>query len=129
MKMGIKEFRERIAEVASGDEPVIVTHHGRRVGRFVPEGARGAPADVDLDEWVREREEFGRRWRARTPDWRDKLKAFGIAADEIAQLEEMDTAADGHKRAGSLQSGAGDAARPGTSSARRAPGDDRSKRR
>ena len=40
MKMGIKEFRERISEVSLGDEVVIVTHHGKRVGRYIPEGNR-----------------------------------------------------------------------------------------
>lgn len=89
MKMGIKEFRERLGEVALGDEMVILTHHGRRVGRYLPERLT-SPKDIDLDAWVREREQTGRRWRAVTPDWRARLEAFGIPEDEIAQLEADD---------------------------------------
>ena len=89
MKMGIKEFRERLGEVADGDEVVVVTHHGKRVGRYVPERAR-APRDIDLDRWMAERIETGRRWRTATPDWRERLKAFGIPDGEIADLDADD---------------------------------------
>lgn len=80
MKLGIKEFRERISEVSTGDEVVIITNHGRRVGRYIPE----RPRNVDLDAWVREREAFSRKWRAETPDWRDRLKNAGLDPDEGA---------------------------------------------
>jgi len=90
MKMGIKEFRERIGEVALGREPVILTHRGRRVGQYIPDRARTPPADLDMDEWVRERLEFGKRWRARTPDWREQLRALGEPEEDIAELEKFD---------------------------------------
>lgn len=77
MKMGIKEFRERISEVSLGDEVIIVTHHGKRVGRYIPE-RRKAAEDVDMQAWVKEREAFRDAWRARTPDWRERLKAAGL---------------------------------------------------
>ena len=86
MKMGIKEFRQRIGEIATGDDVIEVTHHGRRVGRYVPERLQ-PPRDIDFDVWRREREETGRRWRAETPDWRDRLKSFGIPESEIAELD------------------------------------------
>lgn len=90
MKMGIKEFRERIAEVSAGDEIVIVTHRGKRVGRYVPERVHRPAEDIDLDAWVREGEESSRRWRASTPDWREKLRVVGFPEDEIADLEALD---------------------------------------
>lgn len=90
MKMGIKEFRERIGDVALGDEPVILTHHGKRVGQYIPDGARKPPTDVDMGEWVKERLEFGRRWRARTPDWREQLRALGEPEEDIVELEKLD---------------------------------------
>lgn len=80
MKLGIKEFRERISEVSAGEEVVIITNHGRRVGRYIPE----RPRDVDMDAWVREREAFARKWRADTPDWRDRLRNAGLDPDEGA---------------------------------------------
>ena len=36
MKMGIKEFRERLGEVARGDEPVQLTDRGRVIGVYNP---------------------------------------------------------------------------------------------
>lgn len=89
MKMGIKEFRERIGEVALGNEVIVLTHHGKRVGRYMPERLH-APRDIDLDAWRQEREETGRRWRETTPDWRERLRAFGIPEDEITELEASD---------------------------------------
>ena len=90
MKMGIKEFRERIGEIALGEEPIVLTHHGKRVGQYIPDRARHLSADAARPEWVRERLEFGRQWRARTPDWRDQLRALGEPEEDIAALEEYD---------------------------------------
>jgi len=36
MKMGIKEFRERIGEVARGSEPVQLTDRGQVIGIYNP---------------------------------------------------------------------------------------------
>jgi hypothetical protein len=83
MKVGIREFRERISELSLGREVVIVTHHGRRVGRYIPEPSRKPAEDVDPDAWATERERFAREWRARTPDWRERLAAAGIPPEEI----------------------------------------------
>ena len=90
MKMGIKEFRDKISEVVLGDEAVILTHHGKRVGQFIPDRARGLPASAELDAWASERLEFGRQWRARTPNWRDMLRALGEDDEDIDALEKHD---------------------------------------
>jgi antitoxin (DNA-binding transcriptional repressor) of toxin-antitoxin stability system len=89
MKMGIKEFRERISEVSMGDEIVVITHHGKRIGRYIPERTRPAE-DVDVSAWAKERIEFGRKWRAATPDWQSKLRAGGFSTEEIEELETLD---------------------------------------
>lgn len=34
--VGVREFRQDLAEYIDGDEPVTVTRHGRRVGIFIP---------------------------------------------------------------------------------------------
>jgi PHD/YefM family antitoxin component YafN of YafNO toxin-antitoxin module len=34
--IGIREFREDLAQYVSGSEPVAVTRHGRTVGYFIP---------------------------------------------------------------------------------------------
>ena len=67
-KMGIKEFRERLSEVARGDEVVSVTHHGKVVGTFTPK----RPYDpVKAEQAQREIE----RWHA-------ELRASGIEPDD-----------------------------------------------
>ena len=89
MKMGIKEFRDRIGEVALGDKPVVLTHHGRRVGQYIPDLIR--PRTVtDTGAWVEERREAGRKYRAEHSDWREKLRSIGIPDDEIAEIEADD---------------------------------------
>ena len=90
MKMGIKEFRERIGEVALGDEVVIITNHGKRVGRYIPDGLRKPAADIDMAAWVQEREETARLWRARTQNWRELLREIETPEFEIAEIEASD---------------------------------------
>ena len=89
MKMGIKEFRERIGEVALGEEAVVLTHHGKRVGRYVPDRAQRID-DADLAAWMERRQDFGRQWRAVTPDWREQLRALGEPEEDIVALEAED---------------------------------------
>lgn len=69
MKMGIKEFRERIREVAEGGEPVVVTNHGKPVGSFAPL-SRKDPAAV-------------RRAAAEISAWQNDMKAKGIDLEKI----------------------------------------------
>ena len=83
MKMGIKEFRERLGEVARGEEPVSVTHHGRVVGHYLPvDGPKLSTGD--LDAWVSARARFRAEWQAKNADWRDQLTRMGW--DEEGEL-------------------------------------------
>ena len=59
LTVGVREFRQDLADYIDGDEPVTVTRHGRRVGVFIPtrgdraEGEEGE--DVDLSsrpDWL-----------------------------------------------------------------------------
>lgn len=78
MKMGIKEFRERLSEVVRMGEPVIVTNHGKVLGTFSPL----RPKDP---EKVRQAAESIRRWqeemKAKGVDLQAELAAMGIAPD------------------------------------------------
>ena len=72
-KMGIKEFRERLSEVARGDEVVSVTHHGKVVGTFTPK----RPYDPVKAE------EAGKAIK----QWHEELRSRGIEPDDLmAQL-------------------------------------------
>jgi antitoxin (DNA-binding transcriptional repressor) of toxin-antitoxin stability system len=77
MKMGVKEFRERFSEIAEGSEPVLVTKNGRVVGRYAPFSA----TQYDKVRWAETDARFERLredWKARTPDWRERLAAAGF---------------------------------------------------
>lgn len=69
MKMGIKEFRERISEITERGEPVVVTNHGREVATYLPrrpvnlERARKAAEDIKA--------------------WQEELRAKGIEPEDI----------------------------------------------
>lgn len=80
MKMGIKEFRERISHVASGEQPVAVTHRGRVVGHYLPVAGPRVEGD-DLDGWLDARRRFRERWIGRDPQWAEKLSEIGLDRD------------------------------------------------
>jgi hypothetical protein len=79
-RVGVREFRERMASYLESDTPVAVTRHGETLGIYVPARSRRtdaagvaelraaadrlaeALADIDEDELVAE---FGRARRAR----------------------------------------------------------------
>jgi hypothetical protein len=47
LKVGIREFRERIASFLESDTPVAVTRHGETLGVFIPT-RRKLPKTADL---------------------------------------------------------------------------------
>lgn len=49
IKVGVREFRERIATFLESDKPVAVTRHGETVGVYVPT-RRKRPQEADLTE-------------------------------------------------------------------------------
>jgi antitoxin (DNA-binding transcriptional repressor) of toxin-antitoxin stability system len=69
MKMGIKEFRERLSEVVQSGQGVVVTNHGKVVGIFTPlrpkdpERVRAAAASI-------------RRWQ-------EEMKAKGVDLEGV----------------------------------------------
>ena len=80
MKMGVKEFRERLSECVRGTEPVTVTHHGRVIGHYFPVLLK--PADTGgVSEWANEMERRRDEWRARTPNWREMMRNAGLDPD------------------------------------------------
>ena len=76
MKMGIKEFRERLGEVARGDEPVQLTDRGRVIGVYNP-----------LPRWTAERRERALKAAGEIERMQAELRASGIEPHDI--LAEM----------------------------------------
>jgi antitoxin (DNA-binding transcriptional repressor) of toxin-antitoxin stability system len=77
MKMGVKEFRERFSEVAEGSEPILVTKNGRIVGKYDP-SARSKPDKRDWDALEAKLGTIRSNWKARTPDWRERMAGIGL---------------------------------------------------
>ena len=69
MKLGIKEFRERIAEVTASGEPVVITHHGKPVASYAP--------------FKRKDPEAVRKTAADIGQWQTEMKAKGINLESI----------------------------------------------
>lgn len=36
LKLGVREFRERLSQVANGTEFIVITNNGREVGTYMP---------------------------------------------------------------------------------------------
>lgn len=73
MRMGVREFRDRVSEIVNGDAPVVVTNNGRRVGTYLPERRHRDPAAASRAV------ESMRRWQ-------EEMRAGGI--DLEARLAE-----------------------------------------
>ena len=71
-KVGIREFREKLATYLEDETPVAVTRHGQTVGFYIP--TRPKPTDAD-------REAF----RAAVARVDAQLKAAGLTADDILE--------------------------------------------
>ena len=92
MRLGMREFRERVSELAAGSALVSVTNHNRVVGVFTPIAARPAREDVSMRAIIEETARWQREWKARTPDWRERLIAIGITDPD--DLDGLDAALD-----------------------------------
>ena len=62
VKVGMREFRERLASLLESDQPVAVTKHGRTVGLYIPVRRKPEAEDLEalreagrkLDAWMTE---------------------------------------------------------------------------
>jgi antitoxin (DNA-binding transcriptional repressor) of toxin-antitoxin stability system len=79
MKVGVREFRDRVSEIVNGSESVVVTNNGRVVGEFTPISVKRPHADVE--RWVADRLAFRSAWRERNPDWIELLARAGLDED------------------------------------------------
>ena len=86
MKMGVREFRERISEVTSGTEQVVVTRNGAVVGRYTPIVPAKPAESIDMQAWLDRIQNFQTVWKSETPDWRQRLASIGL--DENGDLFE-----------------------------------------
>lgn len=74
--VGVREFRQDLADYIDGDAPVTVTRHGRRVGVFIPTHGDRAEAIA--------------AYQAATEKLRALMAEQGVEEDEL--VAEFDTA-------------------------------------
>lgn len=80
MKLGVKEFRERFSEIADGSQPVFVTKNGRIVGKYQPM----LSTEERVHNWAEisaRLEKHREEWKARTPDWKQRMADYGLTPD------------------------------------------------
>lgn len=81
--VGVREFRQDLAEYIDGDEPVTVTRHGRRVGVFIPTHGDRAEAIA--------------AYQAATDKLRALMAEHGVDEDEV--VAEFDAARKARREA------------------------------
>ncbi len=69
-RVGIREFRERLASFLDRADPIAITRHGETVGFFIP--ARPRPKPVDLEPL-----------RAAATVLDEQITAAGVSEDEL----------------------------------------------
>ena len=63
VKVGVREFRERIASFLESDTPVAVTRRGETLGVYVSNTAESAPSQPTFPSSKRQRIVLPRHWR------------------------------------------------------------------
>lgn len=69
MKMGVREFREKLSEVANGDDFVVVTNNGQEIGTYMPK------------KWMRD-VGAARKAAESLARWQAEMRARGIDLDK-----------------------------------------------
>ena len=78
VKVGIREFREHLAQYLEGESPIAITRHGDTIGVYVPT-RRKRPADEDVAAF-----------RAAADRLDAMLEAAGVSGEEL--IEEVERA-------------------------------------
>jgi antitoxin (DNA-binding transcriptional repressor) of toxin-antitoxin stability system len=83
VKIGIREFREKLAGYLESDKPLAITRHGETLGFYIPAQKRNRRAELqamraaakDLDEMIA-------AWGASEDDLMDEFKQIRRSARE-----------------------------------------------
>ena len=69
-KVGIREFRERLADYLESKTPVAITRHGATIGIYIPTKPKPSQADLEALRVAGER-------------MQELIAAAGVAEDEV----------------------------------------------
>ncbi|HEY3740350.1 MAG TPA: hypothetical protein VGL53_10920 [Bryobacteraceae bacterium] len=71
-KVGIREFRENLADYLESKKPVAITRHGETIGVYIP--TRRKPADAALEAF-----------RVAGERMQEMIKAAGVTEEELME--------------------------------------------
>ncbi len=69
-KIGIREFREKLAGYLESDQPLAITRHGETVGFYIPAQKRNRTAELEA-------------MRAAAKDLDEMIASWGATEDEL----------------------------------------------
>lgn len=89
-KVGIREFRQDLAEYIASSTPVAVTRHGQTVGYFIPTQGQ---AEADLASLKKASKTLDRLLAAKGVDVEDIVTDFKVARKSAAHHKKAKTKA------------------------------------
>jgi antitoxin (DNA-binding transcriptional repressor) of toxin-antitoxin stability system len=87
-KVGIREFRQDLAEYLASSKPVAVTRHGQTVGYFIPTQGQ---AEADLASLKKASKTLDRLLAAKGVDVEDIVGYFKVARKSAADNKKLKT--------------------------------------
>ena len=84
-KIGIREFREKLAGYLEGGKPLAITRHGETLGFFIPAQKRSRKAEIEA-------------MRAAAKDLDAMIAAWGSSEDELMREYKEIRRADREKK-------------------------------
>jgi len=83
VKIGIREFRENLAEYLESDQPLAITRHGETLGFYIPAQKRSLKAELEaMRAAARDLDEMIASWGATEDELMDEYKQIHRSARE-----------------------------------------------
>ena len=83
LKVGIREFRENVADYLESGAPLAITRHGETLGFYIPAQKRSRKAELEaMRAAARDLDEMIASWRAGEDELMDEYKEIRLSARE-----------------------------------------------
>lgn len=83
LKVGIREFRENVADYLESGAPLAITRHGETLGFYIPAQKRSRKAELEaMRAAARDLDEMIASWRAGEDELMDEYEEIRLSARE-----------------------------------------------
>jgi antitoxin (DNA-binding transcriptional repressor) of toxin-antitoxin stability system len=83
VKIGIREFRENLADYLESDQPLAITRHGETLGFYIPAQKRSRTAELEaMRAAAKDLDEMIASWGASEGELMDEYKQIQRSARE-----------------------------------------------